>query len=155
MHLSRARRDLEFSAAVDGNKLKSHTSDMRVVTYSLALSGTGSTMSGLIRTDGDRLATQMVEEKGGAATALSGQQSLAPEVNYLQFRFFDGRAWYASWDSEDAGRLPRAVEVTIGFAPPQTRVGPALRVGVSNSANQFRSVILIPIADPLPEEFVQ
>ena len=155
MHISRARRDLEFSAQVDGNKLQSRTSDLRAVTYQLSIAGSGAPLVGLIRTEGDRMAVQQVEEKGGAAASMSAQQALSPEVNYLHFRFFDGRAWYPTWDSEEAARLPRAVEVTIGFAPPQTHVGPALRVAVSGSTNQFRTVVLIPIADPLPEEFVQ
>ncbi|MBS0204724.1 MAG: hypothetical protein JSS49_17605 [Planctomycetes bacterium] len=155
MHISRARRDLEFSAQVDGNKLQSHTSDLRAVTYQLAIAGSGSPVTGLIRTEGDRLAVQQVEEKGGTAATMSGQQALSPEVNYLEFRYFDGRAWYTTWDSEESARLPRAVEVIIGFAPSHTRLGPALRVAVSGSTNRFRTVVLIPIADPLPEEFVQ
>lgn len=168
MHLTRARRDLEFSPSVDGNKVQSHTSDLRVVTYQLA--GAGSTVSvtgpttsssgtttsgGLIRTEGDRMATQMIEEKGGSATSLSGAQALSPEVSSLQFRYFDGKTWYPTWDSESAGRLPRAVEITLAFAPSKVRLGPALSVAVSASTNQFRTVVLIPIADPLPEEFVQ
>lgn len=168
MHLTRARRDLEFSPSVDGNKVQSHTSDLRVVTYQLSGAGstinvtgpttstTGSTTSGgLIRTEGDRMATQMIEEKGGSATSLSGAQALSPEVSSLLFRYFDGKTWYPAWDSEDAGRLPRAIEITLTFAPPKVRPGPALNVAVSASANQFRTVVLIPIADPLPEEFVQ
>lgn len=152
MHISRARRDLDFSANLDGNKLTTHNSDLRVVTYQLGLTGTP---SGLIRTEGDRLATVTAESNGAAPTIYSGQQALSPEVNSLQFRFFDGRAWYTTWDSSQTGRLPRAVEVIIGFAPARIRPGPALRVNVSSSVNQVRSVILIPIADPLPEEFVQ
>ena len=128
---------------------------MRVVTYELATSIAGLAGSGLVRTEGDRMATQQVEEKGGAATSLSVKQVLAPEVSFLQFRFFDGLAWYTTWDSDEAGRLPRALEVTLGFAPSNSRPGPALRVAVSGSPNQVRTVILIPIADPLPEEFVQ
>ena len=155
MHISRPRRDLEFSASVDGNKLQTHTSDLRVVTYQLGASGSVANMAGLIRTEGDRLATLLVEEKGSTPTALSQQQALSPEVSTLQFRYFDGRTWYTSWDSEAAGRLPRAVEISIGFGPSQVRVGPALRVATSGSVNQVRSVVMIPISDPLPEEFVQ
>ncbi len=157
MHISRARRDLEFSANLDGAKMHSHTSDLRVVTYQLAMAGVsmpgGAMMQGLVRTEGDRMATQMVEEKGAAPTSLSLPQALAPEVATVQFRFFDGVTWFTVWDSEEAGRLPRAVEVIITFAPSQAKLGPALRVNVSQSTNTFRSVVLIPISDPLPAEF--
>jgi hypothetical protein len=95
----------------------------------------------------------LVEEKGGVSTALSAQLPLAPEVASVQFRYFDGLTWFETWDSEQAGRLPRAVEITLGFAPSRHRPGPALSVSVSGSVNQVRSVVLIPIADPLPEEF--
>jgi type II secretory pathway component PulJ len=158
MHISRARRDLEFSANLDGAKMHSHTSDLRVVTYQLAMPGVsimpgGAMMQGLIRTEGDRMATQLVEEKGAAPTSLSLPQALAPEVATVQFRFFDGVTWFTVWDSEEAGRLPRAVEVIITFAPSQAKTGPALRVNVSQSTNTFRTVVLIPISDPLPAEF--
>lgn len=144
--------------------MHSHSSDLRVVTYQLATQGvaitapgigggSSSTLQGLVRTEGDRLATQLSEDKGASPTSLSLPQSLAPEVANVQFRFFDGVTWYTVWDSEEAGRLPRAVEVTITFMPPQTKVGPALRVAVSQSTNTFRSVVLIPVSDPLPAEF--
>lgn len=157
MHISRARRDLEFSANLDGAKMRTHTSDLRVVTYQLgqpggsALPG-GAPMQGLIRMEGDRMATLMVEEKGAAPTSLSLPQALAPEVANVQFRFFDGVAWFTVWDSEESGRLPRAVEIVITFGPSQAKLGPALRTNVSQSTNTFRSVVLIPISDPLPEE---
>ncbi|HEY4259383.1 MAG TPA: hypothetical protein VGM98_04460 [Schlesneria sp.] len=157
MHISRARRDLEFSANLDGAKMHSHTSDLRVVTYQLAMAGVsmpgGAMMQGLVRTEGDRMATQLVEEKGAAPTSLSLPQALAPEVGTIQFRFFDGVTWFTVWDSEESGRLPRAVEVIITFAPSQTKLGPALRANVSQSTNTFRSVVLIPVSEPLPAEF--
>jgi hypothetical protein len=166
MHISRARRDLDFSANVDGAKMHSHSSDLRVVTYQLAApgvaitapgmgGGTSTMLQGLVRTEGDRLATQLGEDKGASPTSLSLPQALAPEVDTLQFRFFDGVTWYTVWDSEEIGRIPRAVEVIITFAPSQIKVGPALRVATSQSTNTFRSVVLIPVSDPLPTEYQQ
>ncbi len=155
LHVSRARRDLNFSTDADGNKNATPTSDLKAITYSLATSGsTGTTGTGLIRTEGDRLMVQTVEEKGGLAAQASNSQVLAPEVVSLAFRYFDGISWYETWDSETAGYLPRAVEVTLAFAPPKTQGGPLLNVAVSSSANQFRTVIMVPVADPLPPELV-
>ena len=158
MHISRARRDLEFSAAFDGNKIQNRTSDLRVVTYSVGgtglVAGTAATgaVTGLVRTEGDRLATQMIEDNGGAATTLSTNQVLAPEVIGIQFRYLDGMTWYTSWDSQEVGRLPRAVEVILNFTPAKNQGGPALSVEVNGSANTFRTVVLLPISDPLPQE---
>ena len=153
LHISRARRDLDFAANVDGNTLTTRTSDLQAVTYTLGLSG-GATAAGLIRSEGDRLIVQAIEEKGGDALTASRSQSLAPEVAALAFRYFDGTAWYTVWDSLENGYLPRAVEVSIGFAPPATRGGPATNVAASSSVNQFRTVILVPVADPFPPELV-
>jgi Type II secretion system (T2SS), protein J len=145
---------MNFSAKIDGNNIQTRSSDLLAVTYHLNLPGTSNLLNGLIRTEGDRLAVLMVEDKGGLAEAASRQQALAPEVTMLQFRYFDGKSWYLEWDSILNGRLPRAVEVTLGFGLPPRQGGPMVRVAVSNSINQFRTVVLVPIADPLPEEFV-
>ena len=155
LHISRARRDLNFATNVDGNTISTRTSDLLAVTYSLALPGSGSTAgTGLIRTEGDRLIVQSVEENGGLAAQASRSQALAPELAAIAFRYFDGTAWYEKWDSAEAGYLPRAIEVIIGFSPPKTSGGPLNNVVVSSSANQFRTVIVVPVADPLPPELV-
>ena len=52
------------------------------------------------------------------------------------------------------GRVPRAIEVTITLASPQFHQGSFLRVGINKSTNVFRTVILVPISDPLPAQFV-
>ena len=123
------------------------------MTYSLALAGSGSSAgTGLIRSEGDRLIVQTIEEKGGGAAMASKSQALAPEVSALAFRYFDGTHWQTAWDSVSNGYLPRAVEVSIAFTPPKNAGGPLANVTVSSSTNQFRTVILVPVADPLPPE---
>ena len=155
LHISRARRDLNFAASVDGNTVETRTSDLQAVTYSLALGSSGSTGgSGLIRSEGDRLIVQAIETDGGDALTASRSQSLAPEVSSLAFRYFDGVAWYTVWDSTENGYLPRAIEVSIGFTPVGTRGGPLINVPVSASVDQFRTVILVPVADPFPPELL-
>ena len=155
LHISRARRDLNFATNVDGNTIETRTSDLLAVTYALALAGSGSTVgTGLIRTEGDRLIVQTVEENGGGAALASKSQSLAPEVAALAFRYFDGTNWQTEWDSVVNGYLPRAVEVSIAFPPPANAGGPLANVTVSSSTNQFRTVILVPVADPLPPELM-
>ena len=155
LHISRARRDLNFSTNVDGNTIATRTSDLLAVTYSLALADSGSAVgTGLIRTEGDRLIVQSVEENGGSARQASKSQALAPELAAIAFRYFNGTTWYEVWDSEESGYLPRAIEVTISFSPPRPTGGPLNNVVVSSSANQFRTVIVVPVSDPLPPELV-
>lgn len=62
---------------------------------------------------------------------LSGDSAMSEvisdQVQYLQFRYHDGKHWVGSFDSQSAGRLPVAVEVAIwlGSVPTQTEPGPS------------------------------
>jgi hypothetical protein len=117
IHVSRPRRDLNFSAQLNGSSQQSRTSDMQTVSYFLAGNG-GSGLhaavasqgmvtpagvrvpaAGLARLAGDRFALKMSDEKGDVAALASQAQILAPEVTLLQFRYFDGAEWLSSWDS--------------------------------------------------------
>jgi hypothetical protein len=100
------------------------------------------------------MAVEVIEAGGSAATQISSIQSMAPEVTALMFRYFDGRVWSETWDSDTMARIPRAVEVTFAFPPPRRR--PAIfSGGSSQSSNLFRTVILIPVSDPFPKEFAE
>lgn len=148
--ISRPRRDLlPGTAAV---QTSSRTSDLRQVSYSFL--PTGSTPAGLIRTEGDRMAVETMEASGGVGTQISSMQMLAPEVSAFRVRYFDGRTWSEAWDTDTMGRIPRAVEISIGFAPPKKKP-PIFSAPVSRSMDSFRTVILIPVSDPYPQDFVQ
>ena len=150
LHLSQARRDWNFMSHPVGNNVGPRTSDLKAVTYHVET--TSGVEGGLIRTEGDRLTVQAVEEKGGFAAQASSSQRLAPEIQSLTFRYFAGSGWHLSWDSVIAGYLPRAIEVSITFRPVENQAGILTNVAVSSSSNQFRTVIVVPTADPLPPE---
>ncbi len=42
---------------------------------------------------------------------------IAPEIKYLEFRYFDGAQWTSRWENADNASLPQAVRVTIGRKP--------------------------------------
>ena len=44
-----------------------------------------------------------------------------PEIEHLEFRYFDGQRWHGRWDSSVAGVLPAAVEMSFELA----RSGPS------------------------------
>ncbi len=77
----------------------------------------GETTGGLARREWDRAVTAWAAANGGLELTASTGQSLAPEVNRLEFRYFDGLAWLSEWDSLQLGGLPIAVEITIGIDP--------------------------------------
>jgi hypothetical protein len=93
------------SAAVAGGTVRS------------AAGGNPSGQSGLIRRELDRAVTSYASSNGGLDPSAAGGELLAPEVNYLEFRYFDGMQWYTAWDSEQMGGLPVAIEVTLGLDP--------------------------------------
>lgn len=68
---------------------------------------------GLMRRELDQAIASYAAQGITAENALSGSQLLAPEVVGLQFRYFDGMAWLAEWNSVELGGFPTAVEVTI------------------------------------------
>ena len=72
---------------------------------------------------------------------------LAPEVEGLDFEYFDGSEWQQVWDSSASATLPQAVRVTIQFRPPGSD-GQALDVSVDNLRAVSRTV-RIPVTGPL------
>jgi len=87
---------------------------------------------------------------------------LAPEVTYLEFRYFDGTTWYTEWDSEQMGGLPTAIEITISIDPAfgqneadmDVRTANELAAGAANLNEQlYRLVVHLPIAQPLTTEY--
>jgi len=114
--------------------------------------GTGTTGSsgsistgviGLARLDGDRLAMQFADSAADVETLGAGSQLLASEVNSLTFRYFDGLQWYDAWDSSQAGTLPNAIEITLGFQSPDID-----GTFGETPSDPIRHVISIPTAEP-------
>jgi type II secretory pathway component PulJ len=150
---ARPQRELAFALPVNAAIPSSRTSDLRTVMYLLAGPGQAPQGSGgLVRKEGDRYAIASAEEQGRISAGNFSATLLAPEIIGLQFRYFDGVTWHPSWDSVAFGRMPRAVEVLIRFAPPAVKQTARLNAGVNRSTETVRLVIYIPAADPAPEE---
>jgi prepilin-type N-terminal cleavage/methylation domain-containing protein len=155
---ARPQKELAFALPVNAAIPSSRTSDFRTVEYLLA--GPGQVpdplgRGGLVRREGDRYAVMTAETAGHDASGDFSVSLLAPEIVGLQFRYFDGTTWYAAWDSSSAGRLPRAVEVLVRFAPPEPKRATWLNAAVNQSTETVRLVIIVPSADPVPEEVVE
>lgn len=111
------------------------TSEVKTVSYmlltdsplaggaSVTSTGLAQPTTGLVRTEMDR-ATAAYAQTGATLSLSTGKQELlAPEVNSLAFRYFDGTSWYTQWDSTTQQGLPTAVEIQLGVASSQTRSG--------------------------------
>ena len=60
----------------------------------------------------------MVEDETGEDAALAIKEELyAPEIRFLEFKYFDGAKWWDKWELAQANSVPQMVQVTIGFIP--------------------------------------
>lgn len=92
--------------------------------------------------------------RSGAAGGEGGRGE-APMA--VRFRYFDGREWLDAFDSLDAGRLPRAVEVTLWWsaAPPplelpdDAEAGPAAEFEVAFAIEEEFDDVAVRLDEPL------
>ena len=84
-----------------------------------------------------------------ALPPLDESSILAKEIVSLSFQYYDGYAWTAEWDSTTIERLPRAIEVTIGFLKPEHRKPGALNLPGSETVIPIKHVIIVPSSTPV------
>jgi len=109
-------------------------SDVKTVTYYVIPPGEGvveyavdgsESSGGLVRRELDRAAASWASDESQLdPTTDSAAEPLAPEVAAIEFRYSDGTEWVDSWDSDEAGALPVAVEITLRIAPFSNRNQP-------------------------------
>ncbi len=158
--LSYIRRELEFTP--EGTTLGS---DLKTVAYFLTsaespvetdpdavIVRTDADGVGLARSMGDRSVLRTLNASSGDSILPGPTELLAPEVNALKFRYFDGLAWYEEWDSSTAGALPRAVEISLSFESAAAPTGVLGVNAVNASTKQVRLVVAIPVSEPVLEE---
>lgn len=117
-------------------------SDLRRVSY-----WRGSDVVGLCRAE---LKVALSEEAAALGIPNDDEATyrLAPEVEALEFEYFDGTSWLDNWDSMTTGPdgitpmgPPRAIAVTL------TIRRPPLPNGVQPESKMYRHVIVIPTAN--------
>ena len=135
--------DLDFYATSD---LQSPLTDTRVV-YSLwttpTLDAEGQPTEGLTRQVTSRVPDEVT---GGDPWGTARSEDLASEVQYLQFRYFDGVEWLPQWD-ESNGVAPEAIEVLIGIGAPlnsESEQDESGRTPPSTPMDEYRLVVAIP-----------
>jgi prepilin-type N-terminal cleavage/methylation domain-containing protein len=106
----------------------------------------------LVRDLVDRLQESVPDETADTssiAREIPDSSILAREVVELQFRYFDGYSWVSEWDSTEMGRLPRAVEVSLGFLNQEYRPASATNSPGSVSITTVKHVIQVPASTPV------
>ncbi|MBN2579940.1 MAG: prepilin-type N-terminal cleavage/methylation domain-containing protein [Pirellulales bacterium] len=97
---------------------------------------------GLYRREMDRAAALYAAQRGGQATLDQAAELMAPEVEALEFRYFDGQEWLDYWDSSVLEGLPLAVEIRLKLIrrPVTSRQAPTSVI--------YRQVVHLPTAQP-------
>ena len=108
----------------NASKTISTGSSLRIVSYSLLQSTNKETESGLLRSEGlltksASLSVNLPASNDPAAVLPAGTTaprngSVASQIQFLRFRYWDGSTWTEAWNSSD---LPMGVEVSLGKDP--------------------------------------
>jgi prepilin-type N-terminal cleavage/methylation domain-containing protein len=97
---------------------------------------------GLLRRDIDRAAALYSAQNGMQADLDAAAELIAPEVESIQFAYYDGYSWYDCWDSTQNGGLPMAVQITLAIARPAKKNGEIPPPGV------YSLLVSLPLAKP-------
>jgi prepilin-type N-terminal cleavage/methylation domain-containing protein len=124
-------------------RVEAAQTDLKRVQYArgTTLDGTNVIGTGLVRTESPVVeARQVVNTRAGAVVPeveeVASPEPLTTEIQTVQFRYWDGRQWAASWSGST---LPKSVEVTLGFEPPVEDTGTN-----ASPAEVFRRIIYLP-----------
>lgn len=167
LHTSRpARQPMFVSQSSSENTPAGFQSDLLSISYFLAAAGSeglqgvvgdryrsasenGGEAQGLARLEGDRLAMTNADESADLEQLADQSQLLAPEIDNLQFQYFDGTDWLEVWDSIEYGTVPQAVKVTIGFRSDDNQgVMKSINGKINGYENTYSMVIALPLALP-------
>ncbi len=162
LHISQPIRSNSVETLPDGTTTAAFASDLQSVAYFMAGSNAGTLQElvltearadgteiteGLARMQGDRLAIQMADASGDLQSLAGQARILAEEVIRLEFHYFDGVEWLDEWDSVASDGLPLAIEITIGFRPPDESSSSLVQRYASASTEGFRLVVALPLAN--------
>ena len=68
-------------------------------------------------------------------------QLYAPEIKYLEFRYFDGALWHKDWAITQGNPLPQMIRVTLGY---QTQMPEDMEVGFEEEDFEFEEDEIFP-----------
>ncbi len=106
---------------------------------------------GLFRRQLDRQVTQYALNEGKEAEYENFDEPLAPEVEWIEFRYFDPTSdtagekgqWLESWDMDEMQTLPAAVEMTVAIR--KQHIPPALFSSSAASPPHVVYSLIVPI----------
>lgn len=166
--VSRLPRQEEYQVLYNPQQIASIAdipSDVKTVTYYVrpeSTSGTSQSVAGfkleneftagLIRRQVDRATGRFAIASGNAIGLQSKDRLLAPEVQSIEFMYWDGYEWLPEWDSDVMEGIPVAVQVLLSMRSrsPHKSGGIVLSAnqsvaGTSQSLVSYRMVVRLPV----------
>jgi hypothetical protein len=142
----------------DASNLIGVHGDMKVITYFVLGEGTSSILptsagsgqltpegkvmtSGLARLEGDR--TEIGYAMEMSSTSSLSARIIAPEVQSIAFRYFDGSNWLTSWSAATTQVLPTAVEIVITVGGTSDPYAARTQAGLEQPPRTYRHVVAI------------
>ncbi|MEZ6093077.1 MAG: hypothetical protein R3C03_02395 [Pirellulaceae bacterium] len=163
--ISRLPRLDQYLAIATGGDIYSQTgSDVKSINYMVSSAAAPneagfdpqvSKLGGLYRRQIDRAIANYAGEMVAPNAPDNNSQLIAPEIIEIGFRYFDGSSWQDSWNSEENGFFPLAIEVTIVLDPNRidnALSGKALSAQDMFALETYRGVVHLPSAEVPPEE---
>jgi type II secretory pathway pseudopilin PulG len=161
--ISRLPRLDQYHSLLTGGDLSSQTgSDVKAINYLVSSSPAPgqqtefepevANLGGLYRRQIDRAVADFRGEIIAPSSPDEYSQLLAPEIVEIRFRYFDGSDWTSSWDSEEQGGFPLAIEVTIVLDPQRVKdaisgAQRSLSVRDLLRMETYRTVVHLPCAE--------
>jgi type II secretory pathway component PulJ len=100
---------------------------------------------GLVRRSLDRAMTMQASLTGGLARLNQTGEIIAPEIDGIEFAYWDGITWLPQWSSDVYQELPLAIRVTLSMTDPRAVDDSEART----TARMFQHTIRLPVARPL------
>lgn len=113
--------------------------------------------TGLVRRAVDRATVRWAGDRGEFDSLLDNAELMAPEVQAIEFRYFDGTEWLEQWNSDELLGLPVAVEIIIAFTHLQPNhsnetLQSEIALSELDPNSIFRTVVRLPTARPVNEQ---
>jgi len=152
--VSRLPRADQYIAAAnqsDGAINADQLSDVKNVSYFVVNNGAvqtsgaingAATLSGLVRREIGRATGTFAAQQGQLSTTGDNGtlEPFAPEVQAIEFHYYDGTEWVDAWDSVSYGALPVAVQISIAITPQHPRNATNIQPDI------YRLMVSIPAA---------
>ncbi len=110
---------------------------------------------GMYRREIDRAVANFRGDESLQIRPDSFAELVASEVAEIGFRYFDGQDWTDSWNSEETGGFPTAIEVSLVVDPQRTATGSTAyqyNGFDANAMERHQVTVFLPTAEPAPEE---